>query len=212
MKLDLATAILQFFGFLVALTAREGGKAHVAKWQGDISPETTSRATFNPIPHIDIFGTIIFPLVMLISGIPLLIGWAKPVMFDARYFKHLKKGLTITYASGAFTNFLIACACGVAIRVAEYSKVDLSTSSEPIPRILYAVAVSNLVIGIFNLIPLPNTDGWNLIITHAKYNVQQTMEKYAMHINIIMLMMFLFGGFSWLFAIVFGMFELLFVV
>ena len=78
-------AILTYCGFLVAITMREAAYAITSRKLGDRSSETESRATVNPIPHIDLLGTIILPAVFLFSGIPFLLGWAKPLTIDTRY-------------------------------------------------------------------------------------------------------------------------------
>ena len=205
-KVDPATALFTFFGFLVALTMHEAAHAFMAKALGDRSSETASRATLNPIPHIDIFGTIVFPALMLFSGTNLLFGWAKPTQFDARYFKKPKRDFNVATLAGPGCNFLIALLCGIAMRVMGFNQVDLLTGQEPVPRLLAATATANIVIGIFNFIPFPNSDGWKVMLNNVHYNTAQKLQELATPISIVVLMLLIFGIFTPVFSTILGLF------
>lgn len=192
---DISTAIITYFGFLVALTMHEAAHAYVAKAMGDKSAETESRATINPVPHIDVFGTIVFPLVMLLSGITLLFGWAKPTQADSRYFKKPKRDINIVALSGPAFNILIAVACGIAMRFMGLGPNEIFQPTAPLPAILQAVATMNIVIAVFNMIPFPASDSWRIITNSVNYNLAQKMQEKAGIISVVMLLLLILGVF-----------------
>lgn len=208
---DLAHIFTTYIGLLVALIMHEAALAIAARIMGDRSPETASRATVNPLPHADILGTVVFPILMLFSGSSFLFGWAKPMVFDTRYFKKIRRDINIVSAVGMASNFVIAIACGIAIRAVGYSGVQLSGGNDPIPRLLYAVASGNVFIGIFNILPFPGRDMWRIILNNAPYHVGQKLEGSANIISIVLLVLLLVGVLSPVFSVVLGLFHLAFV-
>ena len=216
-KLDVGMALVTYFGFLVALTMREAAGAFVAKSLGDKSADTQNRATLNPLPHIDPFGTVLFPLLMLISGIPLLLGWAKPYRPDMRYFKRARRDANMVFIAGPSANLLIAILAGVAMR---FGGVGLSgllggaeqgnLSADPIPYFLMSIGTANIIICVFNLLPVPSTDGWKLLLNNIKYNAAQKLESIAMPINLVFLLLLVLGVLSPLFSLVLGVYRAVF--
>lgn len=190
-SLKIEDAILTYCGFLVAITMREAAHAIAARSLGDRSSETESRATLNPIPHIDILGTIILPLVFLLSGTPFLLGWAKPLMIDTRYFKKMRRDINIAELAGPITNFLIAILCGVIAIVMGFKVEMMWAGSDPVPRLLLAIAQSNIVIGVLNLLPFPNSSGWRLLLNNISYQLGQKLSEKANIISIVMLVLLL---------------------
>lgn len=188
-SLKIEDAILTYCGFLVAITMREAAHAIAARILGDRSSETESRATLNPIPHIDLLGTIVLPLVFLLTGTPFLLGWAKPLIIDTRYFKKMRRDINIAELAGPLTNFSIAILCGVIARLANYKLEMMWAGDDPIPRLLMAIAQSNIVIGVLNLLPFPNSSGWRLLLNNVKYQWGQKLNEQAHVISIIMLIL-----------------------
>lgn len=205
-KIDPGNALIMFFGFLVAVTMHGAAQAIAARALGDRSSETESRATVNPLPHIDIFGTIIFPLLMLFSGIPFLFGWAKPLQTDSRYFKKLRRDITLSTLAGPAFNFVIALAGGLALRFMGADPGDIFQGDDPTTRLLGSVATSNVVIGLFNLLPFPNSDGWKILLNHINYNIGRKLQELATPIHILFMLLLIFGGFSRVFGTVLAVF------
>jgi Zn-dependent protease len=205
-NLRIEDAILTYCGFLVAITMREAAHAVVARKLGDRSAETESRATFNPIPHIDILGTIVLPLVFLFTGTPFLLGWAKPLLIDTRYFKKLKRDINIAELAGPLTNFLIAVICGVGATVAGYKLEEMWAGNDPVPRLLLEIAKSNIVIGLLNLLPFPNSSGWRLLLNNISYQLGQKLNEQANIISIVMLVLLLTNILSPLFTGAIGLY------
>ncbi len=207
-KIDPEQVILIFCGFLVAVTMREAVRAIVARSLGDRSMETSARATLNPLPHIDLVGTIILPLVFLTMGTPFLIGWAKPHVMDTRYFKNMKRDINIAELSGPGANFLIATLCAAAIVLLGYSPVQMFGGTDVVPRLLFAVAQGNIVIGIFNLLPFPNSSGWRIIKNNVNYNLGQALDQHSNIAYFLLLALLLTGILSPLFHGAIGLFVL----
>jgi Zn-dependent protease len=205
-NLKIEDAILTYCGFLVAITMREAAHAIAARALGDRSLETQSRATINPVPHIDILGTIVLPAVFLLSGVPFLLGWAKPLNIDTRYFKKIRRDINIAELAGPATNFVIALLCGI-ISIALGYKIEMMwAGQDPIPRLLLAIAQSNIVIGLLNLLPFPNSSGWRLLLNNIRYQWGQVLIQNANIISIAMLVLLLTNVLSPLFMGAIGLY------
>ena len=89
----------QFVPFLLAVVGHEFGHGLMAYYWGDHTAEDSGRLTLNPIPHLDPIGTVLFPIINMVSGIPILFGWAKPVPIDPKRFTKFRPGLFWTFLS-----------------------------------------------------------------------------------------------------------------
>ncbi len=121
---------------------------------GDPTARMQGRLTLNPLAHIDLFGTILVPLVLSFTGAPVL-GWAKPVPFNPSYFRDPKRDIMLTGAAGPATNFAIAILAALLFRAAQ---PWLAPTGLPI-FMLATLCVCNVFLGLFNLIPIPPLDG-----------------------------------------------------
>ena len=208
-KLNIGTALATYFGFLVALTMREAAQAFSAKYLGDRSAETAARATLNPVPHIDPFGTILFPVLMLLSGINLLLGWAKRFTPDTRYFKKMKRDINLLSLAGPGANILIAIVAGIALKYSGGMSSGAAMADNPAPFFLLSVGQANIIIAIFNILPIPNTDGWRMLLNNVNYNSAQKLESMATPISIVFLFLLIMGVLSPVFQVVLGVYQML---
>lgn len=199
-NIDIAAALVTYFGFLVALTMREAARAYIGISLGDKSSETHERATINPIPHIDVFGTVLFPLVMLLSGINLIFGWAKPTHIDSRYFKKPKRDIYIISLAGPGFNIGFAFLCGLIF------KYYGMTAAEPIPTVLQSLMNANLIIAIFNLLPFPASDGWRILLNTVSYDLGRKLQELSGPISIAMILLLILGAFSGIIRFAMGIF------
>lgn len=138
---------------LASLTLHELAHAWVAWRLGDPTAKEQGRLTLNPIVHIDPLGTAMFVLTYLLAGLPF--GWARPVPVDPRNFRRPKEGMALVAAAGPATNFVLALACFAAFRHVG--------AGENILQALYIGFAVNVILGIFNLIPVPPLDGSRIV-------------------------------------------------
>lgn len=160
----------------------------VARRFGDHTAERAGRLTLNPLPHIDPVGTILLPGLLIISGSPILFGWAKPVPVNPLNFSSLRKGELFVSAAGVLSNF------GLAIAAASIYHI-LNALPQTFPFILGALLqftiTINLVLGVFNLFPIPPLDGSKVLLSQLPYNLAkqyQKLEPYGILILLILLM------------------------
>jgi Zn-dependent protease len=124
---------------------------------GDNSPLLLSRLTLDPRPHIDVFGTLLLPLFVLITQSPLLIGWAKPVPINPYNLKNPKKDMMLIGLSGPITNFILAFCFTILFKTRILPPNSLAEAF-----VAFAIFL-NLILGIFNLFPLPPLDGSHIL-------------------------------------------------
>jgi len=142
----------------LAVIVHEVSHGLVAERLGDPTARRMGRLTLNPIPHIDLFGTIIIPAFLLIRGSRFMIGWAKPVPVDIRRFRNPLRDFAITSLGGPVSNLLQVVAYVVLFRI--YAAAGLPYW---VGFVAYAGALVNLLLALFNLIPIPPLDGSRLV-------------------------------------------------
>jgi Zn-dependent protease len=165
---NLEQAIIWFGCLIVAVILHEISHGVVALWFGDDTAKKAGRLTLNPIPHIDPFGSIILPALGAISGLPV-IGWAKPVPVNPARMRHPRRDIVFVSLAGPTTNFVLMALAAVAARAEYHSNngllggaIDANTSNLLL-EITFFFAVVNLLLGIFNLLPIPPLDGSALV-------------------------------------------------
>ena len=158
---------------LASLTLHELAHAYVAWRLGDPTAKQQGRLTLNPIVHMDPMGTLMFVVTGLAAGLPF--GWAKPVPVNPGYFRRPKEGMAIVAIAGPLMNFLVALVCFAVIR-----HVDMSAQTFEVLRMAWIV---NVVLGIFNLIPVPPLDGsrvLGVLMGDATYIRWVSFDQYGM--------------------------------
>ena len=177
MTLEHVYILFQIIGFVFAISVHESAHAWMANRLGDPTARMLGRISLNPIRHIDIVGTILLPAIAAITGAPLL-GWAKPTPVDTRNFKNPVLDDILTAVVGPISNFVVAIGCFILLIVigktsgsgqyivqalAQGALVDTSSAIMPIALLFHRALLLNLLLGIFNLIPLPPLDGSHVI-------------------------------------------------
>jgi len=159
---------LIFFGCLVvAVILHEISHGVVALWFGDDTAKRAGRLTLNPVPHIDPFGSIILPAMGALTGLPI-IGFAKPVPVNPARLRNPRRDMLFVSLAGPATNFLLMGIAAVVVRQmlrdGGFLGADISSEGADLAvQILFAFAVVNLFLGLFNLLPIPPLDGSALI-------------------------------------------------
>jgi Zn-dependent protease len=144
------------FVLIVAITFHEAAHGFVARLFGDTTATRMGRVTFNPLKHIDLFGTILLPGFMMISGIPFLFGYAKPVPVNFMALHPRRLGMILVAASGPGTNLLLAWASALLLHI--------NSGAETFGNELLVKSVQfNVVLAIFNMLPIPPLDGGRVL-------------------------------------------------
>jgi Zn-dependent protease len=150
--------IIQLAILFLSIILHEIAHGYMAYRLGDPTARDAKRLTLNPLAHVDPFGTILLPLILVITRSPVLLGWAKPVPYNPAYFRDYRKGTMLVGAAGPVTNLILATAAGVLVRV-------LGPAGSPLLILVLVNACAiNVVLAIFNLIPIPPLDGSRVLV------------------------------------------------
>jgi Zn-dependent protease len=184
MTLQHVDILFQIIAFVFAISVHESAHAWMANLRGDPTARMLGRITLNPIKHIDPVGTVLLPLVAVIAHIPML-GWAKPTPVDPRNFRNPVLDDILTSIVGPISNFAVVAATTVLLGIIALvsglgrsiihllplvypNRLDLLAAQTtsvlmPISLFLYELAIINIVLAVFNLIPVPPLDGSHVL-------------------------------------------------
>lgn len=158
---DLLSLAIPIAIVLIALTIHEAAHAWSADKLGDPTARMLGRVSLNPIVHIDPIGTILLPLLAAFSGLPI-IGWAKPVPVNTSRFRDPRRDFMIVAAAGPISNLLQALVAAILLQVlVPTGAVGLGGSS--LADVLFTAISINVLLAVFNLIPVPPLDGGNVL-------------------------------------------------
>ncbi len=149
---------------VLAVVLHEVAHGWVADRLGDNTARFMGRLTLNPVKHIDPFGTIVIPLMLIVVGSPFLFGYAKPVPVDFRKLRNPRRDMIWVAAAGPVTNLLLALASTLLLALAVQMPQGMIWMAEPLALMCQASIMINLVLFIFNLIPLPPLDGGRVAV------------------------------------------------
>ncbi|MCL2332964.1 MAG: site-2 protease family protein [Actinomycetia bacterium] len=194
---------LSFLLIIPALVLHELAHGLVAFWLGDSTAKRAGRLTLNPLRHIDLFGTVLMPLLLFIgSGGKFGFGYAKPVPINPNNFRDRRKGILLTGIAGPAANVILALAFGPLCRVILLLAVPMGAGSIPalsvVVTLLYQFAYINLMFAFFNLIPIPPLDGSRVLQYVLPRTLRQgyaQLERYGFLI-ILGIMIFFRGVFT----------------
>lgn len=202
-------AILFFVPFLFALCFHEFAHGWVARLKGDRTAESMGRLTLNPLAHADPIGTIALPLIAIVTHIPLF-GWAKPVPVDPRNFRNPRVDMFWVAAAGPLSNILLAFLGALGLTAFFIAAPSLLSGGEraltdfraDFPgsyaalRMLIAFLQINLVLALFNLIPIHPLDGAKVLARFLPYQANRWLEEKQQVLSLALLLVVVMGGLS----------------
>ena len=161
-NIDITRVLIGFVVLLLSLTVHEAAHAWSADILGDPTARHLGRVSLNPAVHIDPIGTLLFPLVSMVSGLPL-IGWAKPVPVNpANLHGHWQRKYMLIAAAGPASNLALAVVGAVGVRLIGFEGGSAPATSQ-IFQFLLMLVVVNVLLAVFNMIPIPPLDGGNVL-------------------------------------------------
>lgn len=178
------TAILVVLIVLISVVIHEVAHGYAALWLGDTTAYYEGRLTLNPIKHLDLFGSIILPLLLSFSGV--IFGWAKPVPYNPYNLRNRRWGELAVAVAGPLSNIALAIIFGTLIRT-----VTMSPSMELVAALIVQV---NIVLAVFNMIPIPPLDGSKVLFAlfpKQAFAWREQLERWGM------LLVILFIFFLW---------------
>ena len=208
MSPEVILILFQVVVLILAFSVHESAHAYVAMRLGDPTAYMMGRVTLNPLKHLDPWGSILIPAMSLYFG-GFLIGWAKPCPITPRNFKDIRRGETLTALAGPASNLAMASialfllvllkhfvaggmvAIAAAMAVANHLPLDLSgVTLFPIAMLLYYGILINLLLFVFNLLPIPPLDGSQVLRQFLPYGAERVYDR----IGIWGLVLFFFFG------------------
>jgi len=182
----LITLIILIFSAIV----HEVSHGLMAERLGDSTARDQGRITLNPIPHIDPYASILLPVLLLFVHSPIIFGAAKPVPVNFDNLRPRKLGMALVGLAGPLSNFLLAIVCALIMR--------LGLSNSIADPVLLQIIIINLILGTFNLIPIPPLDGSKVIAAFLPDRLMYTILSWERFGFILVILFLLFG---WLEAI-----------
>ena len=214
---------------VLAITFHEAAHGYVALKKGDPTAQMLGRVTLNPLAHIDPIGTILLPAFLILSGSPFLFGWAKPVPVNFRLLRNQKRDPIYVASAGVVTNLALAAISGVIFRIigmvdpvviqktfyqgiAAQPLTSLQMVLVPLALMCVASIKWNVLLAIFNLIPIPPLDGGRIAVGLLPYGPSQALASVERYGMLIIIALFMFDPFGIIRGIIYPVMNLLFAI
>ena len=157
-NIDYTQLLIGFSVLLLSLTVHEAAHAWSADWLGDDTARRLGRVSLNPAVHIDPIGTLLFPLIAMVTNFPI-IGWAKPVPVNTRNLGgHWKRKFMAIAAAGPASNVVMAVIAAIGVRL-----IGFENAGAPLFLFLLMMVSINILLAVFNMLPVPPLDGGNVL-------------------------------------------------
>lgn len=201
--MDATNAVFYIVILIMSIVIHEVSHGFMAEYFGDDTARDAGRLTLNPIQHIDLFGSIFLPTILVLSHSPFLFGWAKPVPYNPNNLSNRKWGTIAVAAAGVFANFVIAILFGIIIRLT--FNMALSPGFYVITS---AIVIVNLALAIFNLVPIPPLDGSKILFSFLPESMSSKIFLYEQY-SLILLLIFIVFFSDYIYPILAFLFHLI---
>jgi Zn-dependent protease len=171
-SLDIAQIAIGFVVLLCSLTVHEMAHAWTADRLGDPTARLQGRVTLNPLAHADPIGTVLFPLIAMVTGAPL-IGWAKPVPVNVRQLRHHERDYVLVAAAGPASNIVIAVVSAFVLAV----MTPVGNDTSALASFLTRLVTLNVLLAVFNMLPIPPLDGGNVLSGLLPRRIAYTFDQ-----------------------------------
>jgi Zn-dependent protease len=197
--MDIPTIIISLFVVLFAITIHEASHGWAAYKMGDPTAHALGRITLNPIAHIDPIGTILLPVILIIMGAPPF-GWAKPVPVNPLNLRNPRRDNLLISAAGPLSNFSVALVAFILLQMLKLANPDVLLMRGGTPSlgnglflILYYTILINVILAVFNLIPIPPLDGSGVLMGLISEEAAQKYEQIRPYGFIILILLIMTG-------------------
>jgi Zn-dependent protease len=196
--INFAQVFIAFIVLLFSLTVHEAAHALTADRLGDPTARLLGRVSLNPLVHVDPIGTVLFPLLALTTGAPV-IGWAKPVPVNVRQLRHQRRDYMLVAAAGPASNLVLAFLAAVVLSVVPISPqtLDEANLSVPIATILSQAMRLNVLLAVFNMVPIPPLDGGNVLAGLLPYRYATVFDRIRPYGFLLLYALIFSGGFQY---------------
>ena len=188
---------LSFLILILSIIVHEVAHGYAADALGDPTARLAGRLTLNPLPHIDLMGSIILPALLMTTHSPIFFGWAKPVPYNPYNLKNTRWGEALVAGAGSATNLTLALLFGLVVRYGSAAGLDATALS-----VAVLITFTNLFLGLFNLLPFPPLDGFTVLRSVLPWRFASGLNRLEQRIRtagVLSLLLFLFI-FSYVFA------------
>lgn len=211
MQLTPDSALFAFAILILSIILHEVAHGYAANALGDPTARLAGRLTLNPIPHIDLIGSVIVPAFLIFTNAGILFGWAKPVPYNPYNLKNQRWGEAMVAAAGPLTNLFIAGVFAFVVRAASMGLVPPEAGT-----FAALVVFVNLFLGLFNLVPLPPFDGYTVLASVLPYKHATALHNFEARVRawgpmglIAVLFLFIFFLSAPFYALVLWIFRIL---
>jgi Zn-dependent protease len=187
--------ILLILPLLLAVTLHEVAHGYAALKMGDPTARLAGRLTLNPIKHLDLFGSLLLPLILKLSGSPIVFGYAKPVPVNYHNFREYRKGTLWVSAAGVLANLILAVISAALFQMLASTEASWNQSQygllfEFFIQLLAYSVIINCILALFNLIPIPPLDGSRILAMLLPVPLRMhfaRLERFGMIIILVLL-------------------------
>ena len=188
--------VIGVFVLIFSVVIHEAAHAWTASWFGDPTAKLQGRLSLNPAVHLDPFGSVLLPLLLVLSGSPILLGYAKPVPVRSEYFARPLRDMMWVALAGPLSNLTVAAFFGFLYKMSFAIVPHLVLGSEVVQFVFgYAITI-NLVLAFFNLMPIPPLDGSRILMPFLPLKGQLFLNKIEPYGFLIVMVCVYFGVFN----------------